>query len=496
MVSFAWSPNENGQIFHISGFIRAHGPIRAGALDAWFLNLHDRVTNKIKWNPCTCDSALGAVQDWKKHHLITEYLTESSSDGRNREFLRWDAGSSKLVPCDRMPNVSKGGRPPSKKPTKASDQTATVTGDGGSSAPPSADAPNKRRKTAQPAAGDGDSSAPPPKGRMANDSAALSDLEAIDKMQTLPMDTLRSVWSALCVGTVPTLPRTKEDYITQICRQTHPKTICKAVSNAAAFVAAAAAEAGGPSAQASGRRRGDGAAGAAQAAGGASARASDTTSARASALVGTTASAAACLLSTPLPPPAASAGSTPMNMTYAGAFAAGLTPSAAGATASAAAPLLSLPLPPTQQQPATCAASTHSQSFADMLAGDALPAASSSLPADPVAAASDKARAIREAKLAIDNASLEALTSLCTISEIGLLCWNKPSITEHLLENLDPWYILNALRLPGGAAQPAPAAPQPVSPPLPPVPPPPAQPPPAPPPAEVLQPPPVPATYS
>ena len=108
MVSFAWSPNENGQFFDISGFIRAQHGIRTGTLDAWFRN--DQIANKI-WIPCICESA---GQVWVDHPLITEYLTKSISDGRNREFLRWDAEISKLVPCDGMPAVSKGGRPPKK----------------------------------------------------------------------------------------------------------------------------------------------------------------------------------------------------------------------------------------------------------------------------------------------------------------------------------------------------------------------------------------------
>ena len=244
-VSFAWSTTQNGQFFDISGFIRTAHAIRAGSLDAWFLD--DRITNKVVWTPCTCEIEEQVLQDWTKHRLITEYMTKSSS--YSREFLRWDAASSKLVPCEGMPTVSKGGRPPSKKPTEASDHTATVTGDGGSSAPPPADAPRRRRKASRPAAEDGDSSAPPPKSRKANASAApsapapatqwsqqdiMTDLDAIDIMNDLSMNTLRSVWSALCAGPVP---RNKEECIAQICSQAHPKTICNAVSKVAEVVA-------------------------------------------------------------------------------------------------------------------------------------------------------------------------------------------------------------------------------------------------------------------
>ena len=115
VVSFAWSPDESGSHATISGFIRAHEKVRGGTIDKWIQD--ERIIDKVTWKPC--DGEKGG-KDWTSHPLITKYLTESSNDGRIREFLRWDADKSKLVPCDGMPSVSKGGRPPSKKPTESS----------------------------------------------------------------------------------------------------------------------------------------------------------------------------------------------------------------------------------------------------------------------------------------------------------------------------------------------------------------------------------------
>ena len=108
IVSFAWSPDANGPLVGIFGFIRAHRQVRKGTLKR--LVQDDRISNQVTWTPCAVDPG----KDWTTHPLITEYLTKSGSEGRTREFLRWDAESIKLEPCDGMPTASRRGRPPKK----------------------------------------------------------------------------------------------------------------------------------------------------------------------------------------------------------------------------------------------------------------------------------------------------------------------------------------------------------------------------------------------
>ena len=98
MVSFAWSPDANGSLVDISGFIRAHRQVRGGAIDEWIID--ERIPDKVAWKPC--DGEKG--KDWTSHPLIAQYLNESGSDCRTREFWKWNAESSSLLPCAGMPN--------------------------------------------------------------------------------------------------------------------------------------------------------------------------------------------------------------------------------------------------------------------------------------------------------------------------------------------------------------------------------------------------------
>jgi len=160
IVSFAWSQDANGGLVDISGFIRAHTSVRGKAIDAWMQD--ERIPDKVTWKPC--DGEKG--QDWTNHPLITKYLTESSSDGRNREFLRWDAESSKLVPCDGMPTVSKGGRPPKKIKTAAENGGQSI------------DFPKKRKRQS---------------GLASTQGLSVSDKKAANVLRKLPLVELQSL---------------------------------------------------------------------------------------------------------------------------------------------------------------------------------------------------------------------------------------------------------------------------------------------------------------
>ena len=46
MVSFSWSPDENGPLVEIFGFLHAHKQVRKGTLKTWLQD--DRISNIVK----------------------------------------------------------------------------------------------------------------------------------------------------------------------------------------------------------------------------------------------------------------------------------------------------------------------------------------------------------------------------------------------------------------------------------------------------------------
>ena len=248
MVSFAWSPDANGGLVDISGFIRAHDAVRGGTIVAWMQD--ERITEKVAWKPC--DGEKG--KHWTSHPLIAQYLTESSSNGRTREFWKWDAELSILSLCAGMPTASKRG--PKKQTDSAqakdSEQTAAAAGEGASSAIPPT---KRRRKPSQTTAADGGSSSPPPKRKSAPVPAAqsssqllqqgMSDTEAIDQIRKLPLPTLQALWKDHYVAE-KTVPRTKQACLAAIFDRVPAKVVYQAAMNvfgAQAFGSAGAAAA-------------------------------------------------------------------------------------------------------------------------------------------------------------------------------------------------------------------------------------------------------------
>ena len=244
VISFAWSPVANGSLVDISGFIRAHRQVRGVTIDKWIKD--DRIPEKVAWKPC--DGEKG--KDWTNHPLIAQYLTDSSSNGRTREFWKWNAELSILSSCDGMPTASKRG--PKQRadsvPAEFSDQTAA--GEGGSSAIPPA---KRRRKPSQTAAGDGGSSSPPPKRKSAPVPAAqsssqllqqgMSDTEAIDYIMKLPRPTLQALWTDH-YGAEKTVPRIKHDCVVEILNIVPAKVVYQAATKVfGAFGSAGAAAA-------------------------------------------------------------------------------------------------------------------------------------------------------------------------------------------------------------------------------------------------------------
>jgi hypothetical protein len=204
-------------VVEISGFIHAHDQIRGSTIKSWLRD--DRIVtfnlalwpchaNSPNWTPCLGESGI----HWTEHDRIRNILSESSSDGRNREFWRWDAESSKLVPCDGMPTVSKGGRPSKKYQTSGE----------------SIDFPKKRKRT---------------DGLASTQGFSVSDKKAANVLKKLPLVELQALLRAEnCPIREPggyDVPITKQECVADIISTVGSQAILRGAANAAAAIAAA-----------------------------------------------------------------------------------------------------------------------------------------------------------------------------------------------------------------------------------------------------------------
>jgi hypothetical protein len=214
MVSFAWSPDANGSLVDISGFIRAHRQVRGGTIDEWIQD--ERITEKVAWKPC--DGEKG--KDWTSHPLITKYLTESSSDGRTREFWKWDVASSKLVPCAGMPMASKRG------PKKHADSVQAAA-ENGHNGVQSINFPKKRKR---------------PDGLASTQGFSVTDKKAASILKKLPLIELQTLLRAehcpIRGSRGYNVPNTEQECVTEIVSIVGSHTILRGAANAAAAIAA------------------------------------------------------------------------------------------------------------------------------------------------------------------------------------------------------------------------------------------------------------------